>query len=246
MGAIAMVIIGLFVLFSAGVTQGLTGFGFNLVSVPILVIFLPPKIVVPVTLINSALTSAVIVFKARKWVDVKRIWPLMIAGIAGMPFGTYLLIVLEVGVLKVSIGVVIALFAVAFLVGFTKRIKNEKLAFAPVGFVSGLLTGSMAMSGPPVILFFTNQGISKRVFRASIAAYFMVLTLATIPIFAIGGLMTQEVITYTILFMPAVIIGALTGIVVAHKVGEGLFKKIALVLVILAGLLAIASGLGVL
>ncbi|TET58673.1 hypothetical protein E3J48_08660 [Candidatus Aerophobetes bacterium] len=120
------------------------------------------------------------------------------------------------------------------------------MAFAPVGFVSGLLTGSMAMSGPPVILFFTNQGISKRVFRASIAAYFMVLTLATIPIFAIGGLMTQEVITYTILFMPAVIIGALTGIVAAHKVGEELFKKIALVLVIFAGLLAIASGLGVL
>lgn len=240
------IIVGLAALLLAGLIQGLTGFGLALVSVSILINFLSPKLVVPTVVILSIFTNIIILFEARKWVDLRRIWPLMMAGIVGMPLGTYLLVVLDASILKVFIGAVIALFAIAFLMGFKKQIRNEKLAFAPVGFISGLLQGSTSLSGPPVILFFVNQGVEKQVFRANLVAYFTVLSLATIPVFVLGGIITKEVINHVLWFLPAMIIGVIAGIKLAHKVDEKLFRNLALIIVTIAGLLSIASGLGIL
>ena len=242
--SLSMIIAGLLVMFFAGVIQGLTGFGFALVSVPIMTLFLSPKKAIPIILIHALLIVIIILYETRKWIDLKRIWPLMIAGIVGLPFGTYLLVILEVGTLKVLIGSVIVLFALAFLKGFKKQIKAEKLAFAPAGFISGLLAGSTMMGGPPVILFFTNQGLNKNVFRANLVCYFTILSLAAIPAYIAGGLITKEVIKYAVLLLPAVILGGITGIRLARIVQEQLFKKIVLIILIVAGLMSIASGLG--
>ena len=243
--SLIIIIAGLLVIFLAGITQGLTGFGFALVSVPIMVILLSPKMVVPIVLMHAILINLIILIEARKWVDLKRIWPLMISGIVGIPIGTYLLIVLDVSVLKVFIGAVIIPFAIASFLGFKKQIKNEKLAFAPVGFISGLLSASTTLSGPPVILFFVNQGVEKQIFRANLVAYFTVLSSATVFAFVLGDIITKEVINYAIWFLPATIFGAITGIKLTHKVDEKLFRNIALIIVTIAGLLSIASGLGI-
>jgi len=239
-----MIIFELLIIFLAGVTKGLTSFGLALVSVPILLIFLSPKTVVPLILIYDALINMIILFESRKWVDLKRIWPLMISGIIGIPFGTYPLMVLDIRIYKVFIGFIITFFATAFLMGFNKKIKNEKLSFTTIGFLSGLLSGSTAMSGPPIILFFTNQGVTKRVFRANVVAYFIVLDLATVFAFVLSGLITEEVINYAILLIPALIFGTFTGIKLVHKVDEKLFRNITLLVVTIAGLVSIASGLG--
>ena len=244
--SLAIIIAGLLVIFLAGVTFGLAGFGFTTVSVPIMIIFLPPQVVVPIAVIHGILICIFVLAEARKWVDLKRIWSLIIAGLAGIPFGIYLLVVLDVTMLKVFIGTAITVFGVALLAGFKRKIKNEKLAFAPVGFVSGLLTGSMGTSAPPVTLFLTNQGVKRQVFRANLALYLMVVALATIPGFIISGLVTKEVLGYVILFLPAMIVGVLIGIKLVDRVREELFKKIVLAILIFAGLLSITSGLGLL
>ncbi|MCK4637393.1 MAG: sulfite exporter TauE/SafE family protein [Methanomicrobia archaeon] len=239
-------IIGFFVIFLGSLTQGLIGFGVILFSAPIMILFLPAKIVVPMIMIYSALINATILFEARKWVDLKRIWLLIIAGMIGVPIGTYLLIVLDDNILRMFIGSIIILFAAALLTGFKKKIKNEKLAFPPIGFIGGLLGGSTSMSGPPVILFFTNQGLKKQVFRANLVAYFMAMSLVAISSFIVGGLIITEVIRYTILFLPAMIFGVVIGIKLVHRVEEKLFQNIVLIVVIVAGVLSVISGLGIL
>lgn len=240
-----MIIIGLIIIFLAGLTQGLTGFGFALVSVPVMMVFFPPKLVIPIIIVHAILVSMIVLFEARKWLDLKRIWPLMLAGIVGMPFGTYLLLVLDVNIIKMIVGVIVVLFALALLKGWKKEVKNEKLAFAPIGFISGLLQGSTSMSGPPVILFFSNQGASKQVFRANLIAYFLVLGLATIPVYFVSGLMTSEVIRYIVMLLPAMIVGTAVGIKLSHKVEEEVFRKIVLIIVTIIGLVAIISSLGI-
>ncbi|MBI2910055.1 MAG: sulfite exporter TauE/SafE family protein [Chloroflexi bacterium] len=244
MDSFALAGAGLIVIFLAGMMQGITGFGFALVAVPIMVALLPPKEVVPVVLIHSALINIFILFKVREWVDLKRIIPLMIAGVVATPLGTYLLIMLDVQLLKVLIGVVIAVSAVALLRGFRVEIRNERLAFGPVGLISGILSGATQMSGPPVALFFTNQGLAKHVFRANLVAYFMVLNVATVPSAVVGGLMTEQVLSYAALFLPAMVLGAIAGMVLAHRVEEDLFRKLALNMVTVAGFFSVVSGLG--
>ncbi len=235
--------LGFLVVLLAGLTQGLTGFGYALVAVPLLIIFLPPKTVVPLVLIHCAFTNTLVLLDAWRWVDLKRIWPLMLAGIAGMPLGTYLLVALPVDTLKVFMGSVIALSALAMLLGWKHEIRNERLACAPVGVASGLLSGSTGMSGPPVVLFLANQGMGKQVFRANLVAYFLVLNLATIPTHVVAGLVTRTVIADAALLLPALFAGTFVGIRLVRRVEEAMFRRVTLAIVILAGLLSVASGL---
>ena len=244
-GPLIATVAGLATMLLASMTQGLTGFGFAIVSAPILIIFASPKIVVPLILMHSLMINGAILIEARKRVDLKRIWPLIVASMAGIPVGTYLLVVLDVGVLKIFIGSVIIPFVIAFWMGFNKPIASEKLAFAPVGFVSGLLCASTSVGGPPVILFFVNQGIEKRVFRANLVAYYMVSSVLTILSFIFSGVITREVMNYTLWLFPATVVGSITGIKLAHKVNEKLFRRAALIIIMIAAFTSIASGLGI-
>jgi len=244
--SLLIIIIGFFVIFLAGLTKGLTSFGFALISVPILLIFLSPKIVIPIALICSIVINIFILVETRKLVDLRRIWILIITSIVGIPIGTYILIVLDIGMLKVLVASIIILLSIFLWSGIKKKIKNEKLAFIPVGFISGLLNGSTSMGGPPVILLLANQSLEKKIFRANLTTYFIVLNLITLTTFIIGGLVTEEVIGFVLLFFPALIFGALAGIKLVNKVEEELFKKVVLLIVIFTGLLSIVSGMNVL
>ena len=80
-------------------------------------------------------------------------------------------------------------------------------------------------------------------FRANLIAYFTVLDLTTTLVFLFRGITNLTVINYAIIFIPAMIFGAITGVILKNKVNEKLFRKITLIIVIFAGLLSIFSGL---
>jgi uncharacterized protein len=142
--------------------------------------------------------------------------------------------------------VVTTLSALALWLGFKRPIANEKVASLPVGLASGILGGSTSMSGPPVVLFFSNQGVDKQGFRANLNLYFTLLTLSTLPSQLVAGLLTRPVLTYTAWFLPVLLAGTLLGVRLAHRVDEAAFRRLTLIVVIATGLSAIASALGVL
>lgn len=240
------VIVGLVVVFAGGLVQGLTGFGFGLATVPILIIFLPPKVVVPMVTIVSILLTVIILIESRKHVEMRRILPLMISGVIGLPVGTYILKVVDANIMRIVIGIIIIAFAATFWTGYRWKVKHEKIVFAPIGFISGLLGNSTSLSGPPVILFFTNQGIPKKVFRANIIAYFTVLNFVAVPLFALNGLVTRQVLQYALILLPMMLLGAYVGVKLVKKVDEKLFSRIALALIVVAGVFSIVSGLSLL
>ena len=240
-----LLLLGGMVTFFAATVAGMTGFGYGLVSVPLLMVVLPPRVVVPAVTTHILLLSLLILLEVIKKVDVRRIWPLMLTGLFGLPLGIYVLLALSEGALRTITGVVIVLFALALLLGLNLEIKNEKLALAPVGIASGLLASGIAMAGPPVILFFSNQGMLKQVFRANLAAYFVFLNTLTIPAHAASGLITGEVVRFALLFLPTLVAGMVFGSFLSRRVPEVHFRRVVLVVVLCSGLLSITSGLGI-
>ncbi len=240
-----LLLLGGMVTFFAATVAGMTGFGYGLVSVPLLMVVLPPRVVVPAVTTHILLLSLLILLEVIKKVDVRRIWPLMLTGLFGLPLGIYVLLALSESVLRTITGVVIVLFALALLLGLNLEIKNEKLALAPVGIASGLLASGIAMAGPPVILFFSNQGMLKQVFRANLAAYFVFLNTLTIPAHAASGLITGEVVRFALLFLPTLVAGMVLGSFLSRRVPEVHFRRVVLVVVLCSGLLSITSGLGI-
>lgn len=237
--------IGLATLLLAGIIQGLTGFGFALVCVPVLTLFISPKTVAPMIVIYGVMTNVIILYHARRFAEPRRIWPLALAGMIGVPFGAKLLLVMSPDALRLMIGVTVILAAVLMAFGIRFHVKKERLAFAPVGFASGILSGSIAIGGPPVILFFTNQGIPREVFRANVTIFFAGISVAAVISFAAAGLFTTQAVGYAAWFLPGLLIGVLVGNRYTDRLAEGLFRAIALIVVAVSGVLSILNAMGV-
>jgi len=235
------IVLGALVIFLSAMTQGITSFGFSLIAVPLLGMLFPLKIIVPILVIYSLVLNSIILYHIKEFINFKRISMLVMAGIIGTPFGVYLLKILDESTLKLFIGIIITIAAIANFYGYKVKVKNEKLSHIPVGLVSGLLNGSVSLGGPPIVLFLTNQDVEKQIFRANLTLYFWILNITTIPSHFLGGLITREVIQYTAYLSPGLIIGTLLGIRLGNKIDENLFKKITLGLITCMGILSIIS-----
>ena len=236
MDSFILVFAGILIILIAGFVQGLTSFGFALVSLPLLMSFMPFQTVVPIIVILSFLTNMAILYPIRAHVELTRIWPLVISSLVAAPFGAYILLVVEDTTLKAVTGVFIAVVGMVMLSGLSFPVKKERLAFVPIGITSGLLNGSISLSGPPVVLFLSNQGVDKMTFRANLTAYGLILNVVTVFSFAANGLLSSGVLHYSSWFVPAMLLGVLIGVKAASLLNEQTFRKITLGLIILSGL----------
>jgi uncharacterized membrane protein YfcA len=236
-------IVIIIVVLLAGSIQGLVGFGSGLVMVPVLVLYFEPKVLVPMALLHGLVMNGALAMGARRSVEPKRVAPILITGIFGIPFGALLLIFLLPEYIKLLIGVVIVAFGLMLLSGRTFRVRNETRTSLLVGSISGLLNGSISMSGPPVILFFSNQKVRKGNFRANLVFYFFILNIVTLLVFYFMGIMTLEVMIIAGILLPAALIGIGAGSLVSKHVNEKLFRRIALLLVTAAGAVSLVSGI---
>ena len=85
------VVIAIAIVLAAAVVKGTTGFGFALVSTPLLLLFWEPKVLVPIFLPLSIIADVLIVAQTWRRVEWMKVLPLITAGIAGVPVGVYLL-----------------------------------------------------------------------------------------------------------------------------------------------------------
>lgn len=203
---------------------------------------MPAQAAVPMLSATSIFLNLLVLLQSRRSLDVRRIMPLLLAGIAGLPLGIWLLRSVHGGTVKIVVGALVTLSAVIYLSGFRLGIVRERLAMVPVGLASGVLNGATSFSGPPVILFLANQDVVKHQFRASLAAYFLMLNVVSVPAFVAGGLMTGQVALRTAYLFPAVVAGSLLGIRTAGRVSEPLFRRLALAALAILGLISILNG----
>jgi len=236
-----MIFAGLSIFF-ASVVKGITAFGFNIVAVSILLFFLSPKLIVPVITLLSALSSLYMLVGLMKYVEMRRILPLLIGGLAGIPGGVFLLVMLKPDIIKILIGIVVTAFSLLFASGFRKEITHEKSAFLFIGLISGLIAGSTSMGGIPVILFFINQDCDKLTFRANLTLYYVVMGAVSFLGYFQGHLVTGDVVKYSLLMLIPLALGIGVGMKLVHRVNEKLFKQIALVIIAASGIAAIITG----
>ncbi len=238
-----ILILGSIIIFLAALLQGTTGFGFSLFSIPLLTLFISPKTAISMILLVSVLINISVLYNSRKSLNFKFILQIFLFSMIGVPIGAKLLLILPDYVLKIVIGVFILLFGILFFFNVRFKVKNEKITRVVVGFFSGLLNGSITMSGPPIIIFLANEQKGKMHFRAHLASFFLLLTLFTIPVYIYYGLITKVVVDYALIFSVAVILGVIGGNILIHKIKEVHFRKLTLVIIILMGVLAVYSGI---
>lgn len=236
-----ILIFGSVVFFASALLQGLSGFGFSILAIPLITFIMSPKTSVPVLLIYSIIINIAVIISSKKAIDLKKIWLILLGAMLAVPLGTKLLIILPENVIRSFIGILILFFGFFLLAGFKIKLKRSKFMRLPIGFLSGILGASISISGPPLIIYFTNQGTQKQEFRGNLAIYFLLLNLITVPVYLINGLFTPTVLNNALSFSPALLVGVLSGSIISHKIKDNHFRKITLYLLIIMGVLTIFS-----
>jgi uncharacterized membrane protein YfcA len=219
----------------SGTTQALTGFGFVMVSMPLLILVFDPKTAVGLSLILSFFSIVALMYTVRvdtNWQLVKRIFG---GAIVGLPVGLLVFSQIDVVNLKVYASLVILLMSLFGLKNYSFKFEPEQAEkyVIPTGIISGFLSGSVGMSGPPIALFLSSLDIEKEEFRATTLAFFLLIHPSSfISMFALGSLplYTAKIALYLI---PFVFTGMFIGRRLFDYVSNTLFNKIVLVLLII-------------
>ena len=101
------------VIFSAALFSSITGFGYALLATPVLLLFLAPKIVVPIVLMSSMPLSLLLAREAYSDMSKAKIGLWLLGALPGMVFGAYGLAHFDEGVMRVGIGAVTILAALS-------------------------------------------------------------------------------------------------------------------------------------
>jgi len=233
--------------------QSATGFGFGLVLSPALFAAFEPYEAVSVLLVLSlALNLLVLADGGPGPVRWRILAPLMAAAVPGMGVGVLVLKSVSKPVLQIALGLAVMAATAWQLRSLTARgsVPAAGARSEPplaggftAGFVSGTLTTSIVVSGPPILLWLEAVGLRPAEVRATLAASFLVLNLAGGGIvIAAGGAGTLRA-SVLVPMLGLVLAGHLAGALAFRRLAGSHFSHLVLGLAACAGTASLVAGL---
>ena len=238
----------------AQIVYATVGFGAGMLTLAVMAHFVHDVTgVISVLLVHTFLSEVMIL--ARSWRQVR--WRMIVALLLPMALGVWLgalglshLSEADVAGLKRGLGLVVALAGLWFLWSEARR---GAVATSPAeapglprpgaallcGLASGLLGGLFGTGGPPVIVFLKTCRLDKHGFRATIIAYFFLMSVARGGSYVQQGLLQSEHALAALVLLPAAVSGTLIGMTTHDRVPEQLFARVVSVVLMLLGLLLV-------
>ncbi|MBU2533561.1 MAG: sulfite exporter TauE/SafE family protein [Alphaproteobacteria bacterium] len=230
---------------SGGFVLGLTGFGNGLTAYGLWLHVLTPQISAPLVAIGSILGHLLMFRGFRHAMARDRILPIVIGGLAGVPFGVWLLTVIEADTFRLFGGLLLAAYSFVSLVGGLRlRIAGKTPARdALIGWLGGLCGGLASLSGPFMTVWCGLKGWTPDEQRAAYQPYNFAMLSAALVGFGLAGFLTLELAYVASLSVPATLLGVWTGRMCYGRVNAMLFRKIVLILLTTSGLMLVAQSL---
>jgi uncharacterized protein len=155
----------------ASLINGAIGYGFSSVVTPIALLWYSNKILNPAVVSVELVVNIALLFRERAYIAAtkKRAMPVVTTLLPGVLLGTLGLSYLAVNDVKVAVYVVLLPMVVVQLLGLRRPFSRERRSGSIIGPGIGFLYALTTISGPPLAVFFRNQGLSKNEFRCTLA-----------------------------------------------------------------------------
>jgi len=233
------------VFFFAGLTSGLSGFGFSGVGAASLVL-LPPVLGTPLLQALSTANQLLAVGQLSK--DMPRSWkafwagagPYIVGGLPGSVVGIWLLTHLPARQLMIVFGSLLVLYSLYSIVKPVRAlIRDGSGAFAGgvVGFLGGMLGGFTAFPGAAVVVWSSLRNLPKEQNRAIVQPYIIMSQIYALSLLAWlhPKVFTHQYWVLLALTLPAVLPGTVTGVITYRHISDVNFKRISYLLLGLSG-----------
>jgi uncharacterized protein len=235
-----------FALLSAAVflgafVSGLAGFAFSAVAGAILLHTRLPMEAVPLMMACSIGVQATNLWALRKDIQWKQSLVLVFGGLLGVPIAVWLLQTTDARTFREVFGLAVALYAGYML--FRPSIKGLRLMNhhrnALVGFGGGLVGGLTAMPGALPTIWCDMHGVPKNQQRGLVQPFIAAMQIFALALLLAHHDLSTKVISDFFLSMPALVAGAVLGILAFRYASEQVFRRIILTILMVSGLLLV-------
>lgn len=223
---------------AAGFAQGVSGFAFSLVALSIWAWTVEPQMAAPMSVFGALVGQVVALPWVWRGFEMRRLLPLVIGGLIGVPLGAFLLHWLDPTIFKFALGVFLLLYCPLMLLlppDYALR-HGGRIADGIAGFAGGVLGGLAGISGPVPTLWTTLRGWDKDTQRGVLQAFNIAMHTATLTAYALSGSITADVLVMFAWITPALAIPAVLGVLLFRRLATRTFRRLILVLLFVSGM----------
>src|SRR5882762_8446679 len=184
--AIALILITL----GAGTVNGALGYGFSSITVPVALLFYTNRVLNPALVWVEVVLNAYVVWVNRA--SVPHVWRRMVPMIVGLALGTSLVHRVQPAWLKLATFIVLLPLILLQAAGFRRPIRDERRAGLFFGGGLGVLYSVTTISGPPLAVMLSNQGLTKQDFRAGLGLVRLAESTFTAVAYYFAGMFSIE------------------------------------------------------
>lgn len=190
----------------AAVVRGFSGFGFAVIAVVGLNLFLEPQQSVAIVLSLDLVCSINLLKQARKQADITTLKKLILGSILGIPIGYCFLVMVPTEILKLMICVTILGLALLLLSDFRPFNAERKRTKIGFGLISGVGTASASIGGPMVVYYMLASNLSTSSQRATMILFFITSEILTVITLIASGLVDDTLPkAFAILIVPTLL-----------------------------------------
>jgi uncharacterized membrane protein YfcA len=223
---LALIIIVVFTI--STLLKGWSGFGTNLIAIPMLAIYLGYEYVEAVVIVISVnLFVNITMLLENKKFNIKSLENIKVLVIFGIIFhivGVILLKGLDPNILKIVAGSLIILTVINKGSKLKFTLKNKEKYYIPVGILSGLFNGMAGLGGLPVLLLLSNSDMDKEDFKTTLVSYFLVMNVIAVITYSFGGFYTSYIFVNIAIVVLFAITGAMSGVYLSRRVSDKGFQ----------------------
>jgi len=222
--------------FIAALAAGLAGFAFALIASALWLHVLPPAQAVPLIVAAGLSIHVVSLWKLRRTIRLDLLWPFLLGGVVGIPFGTMLLKGVDAATFRAVIGVFLVSYSLFALARPHLRcLDGGRLADGAIGAIGGVLGGAAGLSGVIPTIWCGLRGWDKDDQRGVYQPFILVMHGLSLASAGAAGLVDAQLGG---LFAAAAIplaIGTWAGLQLYALVDAQQFRRILLVLLLISG-----------
>ena len=223
----------------AGISRGMLGFGATLIIVPCLITLYGPIEAVAVASIIEIPAVLYLLPATIREANWRHIAPLGFASLTTIPLGAWALVSVDPDLSRRIIAMVVIVFGVALASGWRYRGTPGLGMKIGIGAASGIMGGMANISGPLVVMFLVASNTAAAGVRAGIMAFFSFSAVYRVVVYALVSLYAWPIATIAFALCVPYLLGITIGKRLFAIASEKLFMRLAIGVVLGAGLVAL-------
>src|SRR5215212_7450952 len=214
--------------FGAAIVNGALGYGFSSITVPLALLFLTNRVLNPALVPIEVALNAYVLWVNRAALPAvwRRVLPIVIGLAPGVLIGTTLVAQVNPGWLKFGTFIVLLPLILVQAAGYRRPIQSERSVGLAFGGGVGVLYSVTTISGPPLAVMLSNQGLTKTDFRAALGFIRLAESSFTAVAYGYAGLYSLESLNLVPYIAPSIAVGVPIGAVIIQRIRPETFRRV--------------------